>query len=94
MSATMAPKKGKYDALQNGSDVRGVAMEGVEGEDVNLTGDAVKHISAAFVEWLSEKDAVTEPVRVAVGRDSRLTGEALVGSMVEGEWRFVLRWKS
>ena len=69
-------------------------MEGVEGEDVNLTGDAVKHISAAFVEWLSEKDAVTEPVRVAVGRDSRLTGEALVGSMVEGEWRFVLRWKS
>ena len=28
--------------LQNGSDVRGVALEGVEGEHVNLTEDVCK----------------------------------------------------
>jgi len=84
MSSATAPSRGTYDALQNGSDVRGVAMEGVEGEDINLTSDAVKHISAAFVEWLSEREGVTTPVRIAVGRDSRLTGESLVASMAEG----------
>ena len=31
--------------LQNGSDVRGVAVEGVEGQQVNLTGEAANLIA-------------------------------------------------
>lgn len=34
--------------LQNGSDIRGIALEGVEGEAVNLTSDVVQRISAAL----------------------------------------------
>ena len=45
----------KYLKLQNGSDVRGVALEGIEGEAVNLTPEIAKYIAAAFAEYLSEK---------------------------------------
>ncbi|MGN0940350.1 MAG: phosphomannomutase/phosphoglucomutase [Selenomonadaceae bacterium] len=64
--------------LQNGSDIRGVAMEGVQGEAVNLTSAAVARIAAAFVRWLSRR-AGTKPrdITIAVGNDSRLTADAL-----------------
>ena len=38
--------------LQNGSDIRGVALPGVPGEDVTLTEEAVRAIGAGFVRWL------------------------------------------
>ena len=38
--------------LQNGSDIRGIAMNGVEGEDVNLTRYNALAIGAAFAHWL------------------------------------------
>ena len=41
--------------LQNGSDIRGVAIDGVEGEYVNLTADIAAKIGCAFVSWLSGK---------------------------------------
>ena len=41
--------------LQNGSDVRGIALEGVEGEKVNLRPEAANLIAAAFVKFLSKK---------------------------------------
>ena len=59
--------------LQNGSDIRGVALPGVEGESVNLTKEAVTAIAGGFVRWLGEKTP-ERPLRVAVGRDSRLSG--------------------
>ena len=33
--------------LQNGSDVRGVAVEGVEGESINLTAEICRQIGCA-----------------------------------------------
>ncbi len=68
----------KYAKLQNGSDVRGVAMENSAGEQVNLTEDAVTAISRAFAQWLKVKTG-KEKVRVAVGRDSRITGPQILG---------------
>ena len=65
-----------YSSLQNGSDIRGVAMEGVPGQNVNLTEQACRDIGRGFALWLRQrlgKDAL----RVAVGRDSRLTGPDL-----------------
>ena len=41
--------------LQNGSDVRGIACEGVEGESVNLTPLACNLIAQSFASWLSKK---------------------------------------
>ena len=64
-----------YTKLQNGSDIRGVALPGVAGEDVTLTEDAVRHIARGFARWLRARRG--ETLRVAVGRDSRLSGEAV-----------------
>ena len=65
-----------YSKLQNGSDIRGVALEGIEGQHVNLTEQACKDIGRGFAVWLYKKTGKKE-LRVAVGRDSRLSGEKL-----------------
>jgi phosphomannomutase len=71
--------------LQNGSDIRGVAVKGIEGENVNLTPVIAEKIAIAFVEWLSKKiDKTHHSLRIAVGRDSRITGPSLLDSFVRG----------
>ena len=71
--------------LQNGSDVRGVAIEGVEGENVNLTPQIAKQIGCAYVSWLAKKlDVDATALRIGVGRDSRVTGPALADALMEG----------
>ncbi len=67
-----------YSKLQNGSDIRGVALEGIEGQHVNLTQDACRNIGRGFALWLQAKTGKTS-IRVAVGRDSRLSGQTLSG---------------
>ena len=66
-----------YKKLQNGSDIRGVALEGIEGQHVNLTEQVCRDIGRGFALWLMRKTGKTSGIRVAVGRDSRLSGEAL-----------------
>ena len=39
-----------YSKLQNGSDIRGVALEGIEGQHVNLTEDVCKNMSFLGIE--------------------------------------------
>ena len=68
--------------LQNGSDIRGVALEGVAGESVTLTEEAVRRIAGGFAAWLRRKTGADAP-RVALGRDSRLSGEAIAGWLTE-----------
>ncbi len=71
--------------LQNGSDVRGVAIEGVEGENVNLTPQIAKQIGCAYVSWLAKKlDVDSTALHIGVGRDSRVTGPALADALMEG----------
>ena len=71
--------------LQNGSDIRGIALEGVEGEHVNLTEDISLKIGAAFVKWLSKKTGkACSELKIGVGRDSRLTGPSLVNALIRG----------
>lgn len=77
----------EYDflKLQNGSDIRGVALEGVDGEHVNLTTGVCRNIGAAFALWLSAKTGrSTDTLVIGIGRDSRLSGEALENALVEG----------
>ena len=68
-----------YKKLQNGSDIRGVALEGIEGQHVNLTEQVCRDIGRAFALWLKNKTGKESGIRVAVGRDSRLSGETLCG---------------
>ena len=44
-----------YKKLQNGSDIRGVALEGIEGQHINLTEQACKDIGRGFALWLKSK---------------------------------------
>ncbi len=64
--------------LANGSDVRGVAMEGVADEPVTLSTAAANVITSGFVEFLQARTGKDKKeLRIAVGRDSRLTGHDL-----------------
>ena len=68
--------------LQNGSDIRGVAIEGVEGEDVTLTANSAAKIGKAFVEWFCKRTGKkAENLKIGLGRDSRITGPSLLNAM-------------
>lgn len=71
--------------LQNGSDIRGVAVEGVEGEAVNLTEDRCYKIGRAYALWLSKilgRDVAS--LKIGVGRDARVSGPDLQKAVCAG----------
>lgn len=65
-----------YKKLQNGSDIRGVALAGIEGQSINLTEEVCCNIGRGFALWLRARLG-KDTLRVCVGRDSRLSGEML-----------------
>ncbi len=72
-----------YAKLQNGSDIRGVALPGKD--PVNLDENAAKDLSRAFCFWLSEKlGKPMEKLLIAVGRDSRISGPQLAEWVCKG----------
>ncbi|MEN8116635.1 MAG: phosphomannomutase/phosphoglucomutase [Bacteroidota bacterium] len=74
-----------WSALQNGSDIRGVALEGIEGQHVNLTSEVTKKIGIAFAKWLGKQlPSDKGNLRIGVGMDSRLSGPVLKESVCEG----------
>ncbi|MEM6518257.1 MAG: phosphomannomutase/phosphoglucomutase [Cyanobacteria bacterium P01_C01_bin.70] len=74
-----------WAALQNGSDIRGVALAGVADEPVNLTPAVAKTLGQAFVTWLGlQVQKSIADCTIAIGRDSRLSGPALMTAVIEG----------
>jgi phosphomannomutase len=71
-----------WKKLQNGSDIRGVALDGVRGEHVNLTPEVTARLGKAFVTWLISKGH--KETKVAVGMDSRISGNSLKKAFSEG----------
>ena len=70
--------------LQNGSDVRGVALDGVPGEAVNLTPEVAGSIAVAFAAWLSARTGKDlRDLKISLGRDPRLSGEALARGITD-----------
>lgn len=73
-----------YSKLQNGSDIRGVALEGVPGETVNLTPEAAGRLAKGFLFWLSHKtEKDPAELTLSVGRDPRLSGPEIAKSFCE-----------
>ena len=71
--------------LQNGSDIRGIATEGISGEMININPLITKRIAQAYVIWLSKKTGKpVDKLSVSVGRDSRISGPALMESFIQG----------
>ncbi|XP_076947016.1 uncharacterized protein LOC143618802 isoform X1 [Bidens hawaiensis] len=79
-NATVVPS-GKVDflKLQNGSDIRGVAVDGVAGEPVNLTEPVTQAIAAAFAAWLLDKKKAdsSRRLKISIGHDSRISAQKL-----------------
>jgi len=75
-----------FTRLQNGSDVRGIAIDGVPKEPVSLTPGIAFFIGAAFVEWLESKrpEGSQGPIVVSVGRDPRISGPMMEAALVSG----------
>lgn len=68
-----------YRKLQNGSDIRGVAL----GEGTNLTIQAARDLALAFAAWLKQKKG-TSRLTIAIGTDSRVTGPELKKACIGG----------
>jgi phosphomannomutase len=74
-----------WNKLQNGSDIRGIALEGVPTENVNLTPEIAKILGQAFATWLSQQvNKSTHELTIGVGRDSRLSGPAIMQAVMDG----------
>ena len=73
-----------FRKLQNGSDIRGVAIETEGGPEVNLTKEVAGQIAGAFCYWLSKK-VNKNPVmlNICVGQDPRLSGDTLKEGVME-----------
>jgi len=73
-----------WKKLQNGSDIRGVAIATDE-KKANLSAAEAAVIGAVFAKWVAERQGVeTKKVRISAGRDSRLTGEELLNAFLSG----------
>ncbi|MCC3590435.1 phosphomannomutase/phosphoglucomutase [Microcoleus sp. PH2017_28_MFU_U_A] len=74
-----------WKKLQNGSDIRGIALEGVPDEKVNLTPEIATILGQSFVSWLVRKvHKPAEKLIIAIGRDSRLSGPTLMQAVMDG----------
>lgn len=69
----------EYTKLISGTDLRGVSL----GEDITLDRDAARRAGAAFVRLLRGA-GYADPIRIAVGRDPRLSGPELMQGLFEG----------
>ncbi len=67
--------------LQNGSDIRGIALKGIEGEEPILTEKEARLLTKGYLRFLLETTGKnTDEISVAIGRDPRLSGEALAAA--------------
>lgn len=76
----------KYSHFQSGTDIRGVACEGIEGQAVTLTDEVLPKMAGGFVNWLCTKNRKSaDTLTISIGRDSRITGEHIL-SLVQKEF--------
>lgn len=70
-------------ALQNGSDIRGFALD-TEKQKKNLTEDTIKKIAHGLIHWWLEKtDKALADTTITIGHDSRLTGPDIKNWLTE-----------
>lgn len=75
----------KWQKLQNGSDIRGIALDGVSGQTVNLTEETVYAIAKSFGVWLGENtNKPVSKLTIAIGNDSRLSAPILKKAVIQG----------
>ncbi|WP_155973014.1 phosphomannomutase/phosphoglucomutase [Streptococcus ruminantium] len=76
-----------HHVLQNGSDIRGIAIATDE-YAVNLTTQAIQNIVRGLIQWLIQDPELAQTYQqgqltIGIGRDSRLSGPDLVSTFTE-----------
>lgn len=66
-----------YAYLKSGTDIRGVAVDGVENEPLTLTDEVTSRIAQGFAQWLFDEFGQSEDLKVAIGHDSRISANRL-----------------
>lgn len=75
----------EWKKLQNGSDIRGVAIEGIEDQSVNLQDVVVEKIASSFAIWLStKKNKPLDELTISIGNDSRLSADTMRAAIIKG----------
>lgn len=70
--------------FKSGTDIRGVAIDAVEGEPLDLTDEVLDNMAAGFASWLSQRAGKhLGELTVSVGRDSRLSGPRIRDAVVQ-----------
>lgn len=63
--------------FKSGSDIRGTAAEGVEGQPIELTNERVDKMAKGFYVWLKKRNPDKERLTVSLGHDSRISAPRL-----------------
>ncbi|MBP5365373.1 MAG: phosphomannomutase/phosphoglucomutase [Bacteroidales bacterium] len=71
-----------WSVLQNGSEIRGIATNGVIGEYVTMTPEKVAALGRGFVQWIWQKTGKRN-LRIAIGNDCRISGSTFVEMLEE-----------
>lgn len=76
----------QYQHLKSGSDIRGIAAEGVPGQEIQLTDEVAENIGYGFAYFLEERVSPNHgsAFTVAVGHDSRISAERLTKALTKG----------
>ena len=73
----------KYKIYKSGTDIRGVACEGLEGQPVNLTDEIIARMADGFILWTQDKTGRNaDELTFAVGRDSRISGPRIAAAVI------------
>lgn len=75
-----------YQTLKSGTDIRGIAADGVPGQVIQLTDEVARNIGYGFACWLEDRITPSHGAAytVAVGHDSRISAERLKHALIEG----------
>ena len=73
-----------YSKLQNGSDIRGIVIEGDDGKKPNLGYGETLRLTYAFASWLSLRTGKDiNQLKISIGHDSRITAPDLKGAIFD-----------
>ena len=72
-----------YKQFKSGTDIRGIAAEGVKDEHINLTDEAISAMTHGFLVWFCEKyDKQADEITVSVGHDSRISADRIKNAVI------------
>lgn len=73
----------EYKKFKSGTDIRGIAAEGVENEHINLTDDVIMAMTNGFLVWFCDKyKKSADKITVSVGHDSRISAERIKNAVI------------